>query len=202
MAHKDIEINKLLISVIENERINFGYHFVSDYDYYDDDDTVFELKKMYRGTKNLNDDIVCLIDFPGGFLTRQVVQGSDNEEYLTKSWVSESYSEVGSIFLDSEDSIDGECLRIYGNTDLYSFERLLELRDREVLKENKVFSLVVENELRYFEITNVEEYADHVDDIVDNRYNVKCDFDGDTKLIIVITDGIIITSKEIGRDKI
>ena len=200
-GRKDIDINKLLINVVSNANINFDYHFASEYDYYNDRG-ILELKNSYESSLLANDDFVGIVDFPGKSFSRQVVQGNDNLEYLNKNWVSGNYSDVGSIFLDSNDSFDGSCLRIYGNNDYFSFVRVLELYDSGELKNETIFAFVREKEIRYYKVVSIEKYEDHLDDIVDNVYNVSQDSYDEDVLIIVIKDRLIITGEELGRDRV
>ncbi len=200
-GRKDIDINKLLINVVSNTNINFDYHFASEYDYYNDR-SILELKNSYESSLLANDDFVGIVDFPCKSFSRQVVQGNDNLEYLNKNWVSGNYSDVGSIFLDSNDSFDGSCLRIYGNNDHFSFGRVLELYDSGELKNETIFAFVREKEIRYYKVVSIEKYEDYLDDIVDNAYNVSLDSYDEDVLIIVIKDRLIITGEELGRDRV
>ena len=59
------------------------------------------------------------------------------------------------------------------------------LVDEEVLDKNRVFSFILENEIRYYEIVDIEETSED--------YN-------DYSLVFEIDDEIVINCKEIGRD--
>ena len=135
--------------------------------------------------------MVGFIDFPSGLFRRTIVQGIDNYEYLNKDWTTTSYSEYGSVFMDADDSLDGTRIRIYGNDSIYSLGELMVLNDEEVLKDNKVLSFVLENEIRYYEIVRIDDFDAY-----------EFDSNGDNELIIVITNEIVIVAKEIGRETI
>lgn len=182
--HKDVEINKLLTTVYANTNINFDFHFDSNFDYYTEDQIV-DLIDRYKSLSMVNYDVVGIINFPSGLMNRTIVQGRDNVEYLDKDWTTGTYLEYGSVFIDANDSLDGGCLRIYGNTNSASLGKLMALVDEEVLDKNRVFSFVLENEIRYYEIVDIEETSED--------YN-------DYSLVFVIDDGIVINCKEIGRD--
>lgn len=104
---------------------------------------------------------------------------------MDKDWTTGTYLEYGSVFVDANDTLDSGCLRIYGNTNSASLGKLMVLVDEEVLDKNRVFSFVLENEIRYYEIVDIEETSeDH----------------NDYSLVFVIDDGIVINCREIGRD--
>ncbi len=182
--HKDVEINKLLTTVYANSNINFDFHFDSNFDYYTEDQIV-ELIDRYKSMSMVNCNVVGIINFPSGLMNRTIVQGRDNVEYLDKDWTTGTYLEYGSVFVDANDSLDGGCLRICGNTNSASLGKLMALVDEEVLDKNRVFTFVLENEIRYYEIVDIEETSED--------YN-------DYSLVFVIDDGIVINCKEIGRD--
>lgn len=182
--HRDVEINKLLTTVYANPNINFDFHFDGNFDYYTEDQIV-ELIDRYKSLSMVNYDVVGIINFPSGLMNRTIVQGRDNVEYLDKDWTTGTYLEYGSVFVDANDSLDSGCLRIYGNTNSASLGKLMALVDEEVLDKNRIFSFVLENEIRYYEIVDIEETSED--------YN-------DYSLVFVIDDGIVINCKEIGRD--
>lgn len=182
--HKDVEINKLLTTVYANPNINFDFHFDSNFDYYTEDQIV-ELIDRYKSLSMVNFDVVGIINFPSGLMNRTIVQGRDNVEYLDKDWTTGTYLEYGSVFVDANDTLDSGCLRIYGNTNSASLGKLMALVDEEVLDKNRVFSFILENEIRYYEIVDIEETSED--------YN-------DYSLVFEIDDEIVINCKEIGRD--
>ena len=189
-AHKDIETNKLLSTVVFNSNIDFSLHLESDFDYYDENELI-ELKDKYHSSAIVNFDVVGFIDFPSGLFRRTIVQGIDNYEYLNKDWTTTSYSEYGSVFMDADDSIDSCCIRIYGNDSIYSLGELMVLSNEEVLKDNRILSFILEDEIRYYEIVRVDDFDAY-----------EFDSNGDNELIIVITNEIVIVAKEIGRETI
>ena len=93
--------------------------------------------------------------------------------------------------MDADDSLDGTRIRIYGNDSIYSLGELMVLNDEEVLKDNKVLSFVLENEIRYYDIVRIDDFDAY-----------EFDSNGDNELIIVITNEIVIVAKEIGRETI
>lgn len=182
--NKDVEINKLLTTVNANTNINFDFHFDSNFDYYTEDQIV-ELIERYKSLSMVNYDVVGIVNFPSGLMNRTIVQGRDNVEYLDKDWTTGTYLDYGSVFVDAYDSFDSGCLRIHGNTNGASLGKLMGLTEEEVLDKNRIFSFVLENEIRYYEIVSVEEYSE--------------DYEG-CSLVFVISDELTIKCKEIGRD--
>ena len=93
--------------------------------------------------------------------------------------------------MDADDSIDSGCIRIYGNDSIYSLGELMVLSNEEVLKDNRILSFILEDEIRYYEIVRVDDFDAY-----------EFDSNGDNELIIVITNEIVIVAKEIGRETI
>lgn len=114
-----------------------------------------------------------IIKFDSGLIDMPVVQSIDNDFYLRRDWKTNSYSELGSIFMDYECALDSKNIIIYGhnvvsyydagvdengeklNNDELMFTPLKFLTDEENYEENKTVRLILEDEVRVYEIASV-----------------------------------------------
>lgn len=113
-----------------------------------------------------------VIKFESGLIDMPVVQGIDNDFYLRRNWYTNEYSELGSIFMDYECSLDSKNIIIYGHYVYSSYEALdddgnkldnsklmftplSKLIDESNYEANKYVSLVLENEVRTYEVVSV-----------------------------------------------
>ena len=109
---------------------------------------VRELKKQYQ-------DIVCWIEIPNTKINFPVVQGTDNEYYMTHTYKKE-YSKDGSIFLDKDYNweLPSNNLLIYGhnNKNGNMFQDLLKYKEESYYKEHQRIRLTTEKEDKEYEI--------------------------------------------------
>lgn len=113
-----------------------------------------------------------IIKFDSSLIDLPFVQGVDNDFYLRRDWITNEYSELGSIFMDYECSLDSKNIVLYGhyvystyealdddgnkldNTKLM-FTPLSKLIDESNYEANKYVSLVLEDEVRTYEVVSV-----------------------------------------------
>ncbi len=113
-----------------------------------------------------------VIKFESGLVDLPFVQGVDNDFYLRRDWITNEYSELGSIFMDYECSLDSKNIILYGHYVYSSYEvldddgnkldnsklmftPLSKLIDENNYEANKYVSLILEDELRTYEIVSV-----------------------------------------------
>lgn len=136
--------------VIEKEEINIEY---SD-DYY---------REFYNAQKEINEDYVGQIFFKSGLIVQPFVQGKTNGSYLRTDWTNMKYDVEGSNFMDSENSLDDKNIVIYGHyvfeyldpTLTHKFSPLEQLLSKENYEDNKIIYLLLEDEIREYEIASV-----------------------------------------------
>ena len=134
-----------------------------------------------------NEDIIGWIEIEGTNINYPVLQGDDNEYYLTHNYKKEK-SEKGSIFLDSEYdwSIPSNNLLIYGHNIMNDlmFKDLLKYADKEFYKEHPVIRFTTKEHDGEYEIisafkskvfnksdTNVFRYYNFMNAETEEEYN-------------------------------
>ena len=113
-----------------------------------------------------------VIKFESSLVDLPFVQGVDNDFYLRRDWITNEYSELGSIFMDYECSLDSKNIILYGHYVYSSYEvldddgnkldnsklmftPLSKLIDENNYEANKYVSLVLEDEVRTYEVVSV-----------------------------------------------
>ena len=113
-----------------------------------------------------------VIKFESSLVDLPFVQGVDNDFYLRRDWITNEYSELGSIFMDYECSLDSKNIILYGHYVYSSYEvldddgnkldnsklmftPLSKLIDENNYEANKYVSLILEDELRTYEVVSV-----------------------------------------------
>ena len=113
-----------------------------------------------------------VIKFDSNLIDLPFVQSVDNDFYLRRNWITNEYSELGSIFMDYECNLDSKNIILYGHF-VYSslevldddgnkldnsklmFTPLSTLIDKKNYDNNKYVSLILEDEVRTYEIVSV-----------------------------------------------
>ena len=113
-----------------------------------------------------------VIKFESSLVDLPFVQGVDNDFYLRRDWITNEYSELGSIFMDYECSLDSKNIILYGHYVYSSYEvldddgnkldnsklmftPLSKLIDENNYEANKYVSLILEDEVRTYEVVSV-----------------------------------------------
>lgn len=138
-------------------------------------------REFYKSQKEINEDYVGQIFFKSGLIVQPFVQGSTNGTYLRTDWESGKYDVEGSNFMDYECSLDSQNLVIYGHyvfeyldpTLTHKFTPLEKLLDKDNYKDNSIVYLLLEDEIREYEIVSVV-YAQLVK--MSNDYYTEDDF--------------------------
>lgn len=113
-----------------------------------------------------------IIKFDSGLIDLPFVQSVDNDFYLRRDWLTNEYSELGSVFMDYECNLDSKNIILYGHY-VYSslevldddgnradnsklmFTPLSTLVDKTNYDKNKYVSLILEDEVRSYQIVSV-----------------------------------------------
>lgn len=116
-------------------------------------------EQSWEELKNENPDFIGYLSFRSGLIEEPVVQSSDDEYYLRRSFFGE-WSSQGTPFLDSFCSTDSANITIYGHNVYYDssamFSRLQELTDPEKFQENALLDFYFgDGQLRTYRIAAV-----------------------------------------------
>ncbi len=108
--------------------------------------------------KKENEDIIGWLEIPNSNISFPVVQGTDNQYYMTHTYKKEN-SKDGSIFLDKDYNWDlpSSNLLLYGhnNKNGNMFQGLLEYKEESYYKEHPTIKFTTVNEDSEYEILSV-----------------------------------------------
>lgn len=121
------------------------------------EDEIFN-KKSFDALKAENGDLVGYLKFDSGIVSLPVVQSSDNNYYLRKSFYKD-YNEQGIPFMDSECTLESQNIVIYGHNVYYDdtamFSPISLLLNQDEFEKSQTFAFYTENGIRYYQITDV-----------------------------------------------
>lgn len=129
----------------------------------EDDEKITLAKQLYAENSAISDDYVGTIKFESGLIDLPFVQGSDNNTYYRTNWKTMEYDEEGSIFLDSNNTLDDQNLILighyvyasYDDSGTHMFTPLAKLIDESNYEDNKYVELYLDGEIRRYEIAYV-----------------------------------------------
>lgn len=141
-----------VVEVIEKEEEEPTVEYTDDY-----------YREFYKSQKDINEDYVGQIFFKSGLIVQPFVQGKTNGTYLRTDWTNGKYDVEGSNFMDCDNTIDDQNVVIYGHyvfeyldpTLTHKFSPLEQLLSKENYEDNKTIYLLLENEIREYEIASV-----------------------------------------------
>lgn len=111
------------------------------------------IKEINR-LKEINPDVLGVLDIPNTQIKYPVVQGKDNEFYL-KHNIKKEYDINGSIFMDYEnDYLQSDNLILYGHNMLNGtmFSDLGKYKDKTYMKENRDIFLYLDDKKEYYQV--------------------------------------------------
>lgn len=115
-------------------------------------------KASFDALKAENADLIGYLEFDSGIVNLPIMQASDNDYYLRKSFY-KNYNEQGIPFMDSECNLESKNITIYGHNVYYDdsamFSPISFLVNQENFEESQMFKIYFENEIRYYQITDV-----------------------------------------------
>lgn len=121
------------------------------------------VKTLWEENSAKSDDYVGTIKFESGIIDLPFVQGATNDTYYRTDWLTMSYDEEGSIYMDSSNTLDDQNIILIGHyvyasyeaSGTHKFTPLAKLLDQANYEDNKYVKLYLENELRRYEIAYV-----------------------------------------------
>lgn len=118
-------------------------------------DDVTKRMLQLQELKKTNQDIVAWLEIPNSNISFPVLQGTDNDYYMTHTY-NKQYSSDGSIFLDKNFQWEPQSSNflIYGhnNKNGNMFQDLLQYKDENYYKEHQRIRLTTEKEDKEYEI--------------------------------------------------
>lgn len=147
------------------------------------DEETLNLLKEYDSYKEINEYFKGMIIFDSGLINLPFVKADDNDFFLRKDFYTMEYSDFGSVFMDYESETDSRNIVLYGHyvqkyynngldkdgnpldTGIIMFTPLEKLLTEEGYKENKTLKIVLEDEIRTYEVAAV-----YYCDLVNNTY--------------------------------
>ena len=121
-------------------------------------DNITERMLQLKELKKVNEDIIGWLEIDNTKINFPVLQGSDNEYYMTHTY-NKKYSSDGSIFLDKDYdwNIPSSNLLIYGhnNKNGNMFQDLLKYEDENYYKEHSYIRFTTVNDDSQYEIISV-----------------------------------------------
>ena len=125
-------------------------------------DYVF-LNQLLETNREINKDYIGELWFESELVHESVVQGATNDTYLRKNWKTGEYESSGSIFVDFRNTLEDQNIIIYGHYVYLSkdpngdrvFTPLRFLTEEENYEDNKTFYLLLDGEIRVYEIAVV-----------------------------------------------
>ena len=144
----DNTVDNNVTEVIDEEKVEYTD------DYYRD---------FFKSQKAINEDYMGQLFFKSGLIVQPFVQGETNGTYLRTDWRNGKYDVEGSNFMDADCDVDSHNLVIYGHyvfeyldpTLSHKFTALEQLLDEENYKDNNIIYLLLEDEIREYQIASV-----------------------------------------------
>lgn len=139
------------INIVDNIEINENY---TSQEKINVDEDILKLQEIQKSNSN----IVAWIKIEGTNINYPILQGENNEYYLSKNYKDE-YSKNGSIFLDYryDFSKDNCNFLVYGhnNRNKLMFSELLEYENESFFANHKKINIITENENKNYNIISV-----------------------------------------------
>ena len=107
--------------------------------------------------KQTNEDVVGIIEFDDRMIYEPIVQAPDNEYYVRRN-IERKYTSAGIPFISADSDIDATNVVVYGHSSTESdiiFTSLMNYLDKEFYLAHPSFDLILEDEVRTYEIVAV-----------------------------------------------
>lgn len=132
-----------------------------------------EYKEFWQSNKAINDDYLGNIRFESGLIDLPFVKSMDNDDYLRRDFETKKYSVLGTVFMDYECDLDCQNIILYGHNAFSSYDAgtdengnkidnktlmftpLDQFKVKENYKKNKTVNLILEDEIRTYEVAAV-----------------------------------------------
>ena len=148
------------------------------------------LKTMYQDLKNINSDYEFWITIEDTVIDYPVVQGIDNDFYLSNNFYKEN-SISGTIFLDYKNTLEDKNLILYGHNmrDGSMFAAINKFKEKDFFDNGKI-KIISENMEKTYEVfsvcveeadninlkskfTNEEDYSEYINNLKEKSYYTK-----------------------------
>ena len=217
--------NELSTYIEDNPHLHIHEEKVeSEFDYFSTS-YLKDIKESFDGSVSVNNDLKGIIAFSSKLLNKPVLQGSSNE-YKNIDWISGSYSDFGSIYLDYRNGLEDKNMVIYGrylsekesdNRNLL-FTQLDDLKEETNYKDNDVLCFYTSYSIVYYRVVSVykdfkeDYYYDGIDEASFNEYKNKIreneyyhvdidyDYNNNFLTLVVENNDEVVLCKEIGRE--
>ena len=140
-TYKEIVFNDIEQNAEKEDPVDKGNNYID------------ELKNTYN-----NDDIVSILKIEGANLNEIVLQGKDNNYYLSHN-INKEYDKYGSTYMDYRINLDeSKKILIFGHNSSYvstPFQELENYYDKQYYETHKYITLQTEKEIRTYEIFSV-----------------------------------------------
>lgn len=121
------------------------------------------VKELWDENSALSSDYIGTIKFESGIIDLPFVQGASNDTYYRTDWLSMSYDEEGSIFMDSSNTLEDQNIilighyvyRSYEASGTHKFTPLEKLLEESNYEDNKYVKLYLDGEVRRYEVAYV-----------------------------------------------
>ena len=132
----------------------------------------------------INEDVKAVLHFNSGLVHDPVLQTTMEDYYLYRDWKTHADLSYGSIVLDSRNDLSkdeqntiiyGHYIYEYRNPDrTLVFTPLSTMVDKSVYEKNRYISLILNDEVRYYEVTNVfEAPLEEIDGVQYSMYGLE-----------------------------
>lgn len=138
-------------------------------------------KQKFDDLKNINKDIIGYLHFDSGLISEAVTQTTNNDYYLYRD-IYGNYNKFGTIFVDYENLMEDTNLSLYGHSSstisTSKFQPINNMyRNKEMLKDNRYFSLYTDKEIRRYETSYIFYYGEFWEyDHRDRNFATETDF--------------------------
>ncbi len=126
----------------------------------------------WKSMHDINSDFIGWLSFENNLLALPVVQTVNNQKYLHTDFLGKENS-CGTVFMDQQDRLYNQGILLYGHNVFYDqtsmFSPLTTLTSQDTYEKNRSFSLLLEHEIRSYEITHVMRY-----DIRTHAFDQRC----------------------------
>ena len=120
-------------------------------------------REDFEHYRSINGDYVCQLRFESGIIDLPVVQTTNNAVYLNVGFETGAYDMLGTTFMDAEATFDSMNITMYGHycypeidpDQVLMFTPLHILKEQENYEANKYIDLLMENEVRRYEVAAV-----------------------------------------------
>lgn len=132
-----------------------------------------EYTELWKSNKAINEDYLGNIRFESGIIDLPFVKSVDNDDYLRRDFETKKYSVLGTVFMDYECDLNSQNIILYGHNAFSSYDAGVDENGKKIdnktlmftpldlfkeeknYKSNKTVYLILENEIRTYEVASV-----------------------------------------------